>query len=236
MAFSFKTHPGDQLSRISCLSAVLSGILLALSFPKPGLSLLAWVAFVPLLKSTSEVSPRNALKLGLIAGFTAYTGIVYWLVIVMNSYGKLPLFVSIPLMLVMATYLALYIAGTVVLVRSGEMAGIGAGISFPLVWVGLEYVRSFALTGFPWASLGYSQYKILPLIQIADVSGVYGVSFLVALVNVAFLRAVMFFFGGVPLGKKAGTIFAAFVLMIVTVVYGFQRLTTPETEIGRAHV
>jgi len=59
----------------------------------------------------------------------------------------------------------------------------------PLVWAALEYVQSHAFTGFGWALLGYSQYKNLPLIQIADFSSVYGVSFVIMMVNVALYRA-----------------------------------------------
>lgn len=219
----------DSVPKLSFVLAFFSGLLLSLSFPKPGLSVLAWVAFVPLLMSVADATPRQAFKLGMVAGFTAYTGIVYWLVIVMNSYGKLPLFLSIPLMLVMAAYLAFYLAGSVALVKAGETAGIGVGLSFPVAWVGLEFVRSFALTGFPWASLGYSQYKILPIIQVADTFGVYGVSFLVIIANVALYRAFMVFFDGEPLSKGVWTVATALVLMIATLGYGFLRLTTPET-------
>ncbi|MBT0662929.1 apolipoprotein N-acyltransferase [Geobacter pelophilus] len=228
MLFTLK-RSNREIPMVSCLLAVLSGLLLALSFPKPGLSLLAWIALVPLLRSVDKATATQAFKLGLIAGIIAYAGIMYWLVIVMNSYGKLPLVVSVPLMLIMAAYLACYLAGSMALVRAGELIGIGAGFSLPLVWVGMEYVRSFALTGFPWASLGYSQYKILPLIQIADVVGVYGVSFLIVLVNVALFRALMFFGGGEQLKQRVWTIVTAVVLMIATVAYGFIRLTAPET-------
>ena len=71
------TPQSGSLTRTSCLLALLSGILLALSFPKPGLSLLAWVAFVPLFRAVAGSHPMQALKLGFIAGFSAYAGIVY---------------------------------------------------------------------------------------------------------------------------------------------------------------
>jgi apolipoprotein N-acyltransferase len=54
----------------------------------------------------------------------------------------------------------------------------------PCLWVSLEYLRSFFLTGFPWANLGYSQYLNLPFVQVADITGVYGLSFAILLVNV----------------------------------------------------
>ena len=65
-------------------------------------------------------------------------------------------------------------------------------ITMPLLWVALEYTRTFAFTGFPWALLGHSQYLRLHLIQIADLFGAYGVSFLIALSNTAVFCAIAF--------------------------------------------
>ena len=56
-------------------------------------------------------------------------------------------------------------------------------IAAPVLWVGLEYVRAYVLTGFPWYYLAHSQHRVLPLIQIADFAGALGVSLLIALVN-----------------------------------------------------
>ena len=55
----------------------------------------------------------------------------------------------------------------------------------PFIWVSLEYLRSFPSFGFPWFFIGHSQYINLSIIQIADITGVYGVSFLVVMVNAA---------------------------------------------------
>lgn len=170
------------------LLAVASGVMLALSFPKPAISALAWFAFVPLLTAAAGVYPKVALRLGFAAGFTAYAGILYWLNIVMTTYGKLPLAASGALYLVLAAYLALYPALVMWLVRRCEMRKISALCSFPVLWVAGELIRSYLLTGFPWANLGYSQYRTLPLIQISDLTGVYGVSFLVAFANVVMYR------------------------------------------------
>ena len=56
-------------------------------------------------------------------------------------------------------------------------------IWFPMVFVSLEFIRSFLFSGFPWELIGYSQFKRLNLIQLSDITGVYGISFLIALVN-----------------------------------------------------
>ncbi|HEY5973160.1 MAG TPA: apolipoprotein N-acyltransferase [Geobacteraceae bacterium] len=164
--------------------AILTGLLLALSFPQPGLSFLAWLAFVPLILACRDSNPQTAFRLGFLAGFVAYAVILYWLNIVMVTYGKLPLAVSVVLYLALCGYLALFWGGVMAANRLAELAGIPRGVTLPLLWVAGEFFRSFLLTGFPWASLGYSQFKILPLIQVADLTGVYGLSLLIMLANV----------------------------------------------------
>ncbi|HEY6006822.1 MAG TPA: apolipoprotein N-acyltransferase [Geobacteraceae bacterium] len=208
--------------------AILTGGLLALAFPKPELSILAWVAFVPLLLACGHRSPRQAFQLGFVSGLTAYGGLLYWLNIVMVTYGKLHWSVSVCLYVLLAAYLALYFGVIAFLVRRGEERGISPLFSFPLLWVGLEYFRSFFLSGFPWASLGYSQYRHLLLIQIVDLVGVYGVSLLIALVNVVLYRCIKGVAtrerDAVPL--KAATL--CIVLLALTLAYGYWRLRQPE--------
>ena len=218
----------NAVPRRDYILAALSGILLALSFPKPDISLLAWCAFVPLLLAIGRKSPAKAFRLGFVAGLTAYGGLLYWLNIVMVTYGKLHWSVSVCLYLTLAAYIALYVAGVAFFVRKGEVAGLSPLLSFPVMWVGLEYVRSFFLTGFPWASLGYSQYRLLPLIQIADITGVYGVSFLIAFANVVLYRLVK---GIVTRDArsypvKSGAILV--LLLVATIGYGTRQLRREE--------
>lgn len=158
--------------------------MLALSFPKPGLSILAWLAFLPLLYAVKDKSPQSSFKLGFLSGFVAYTAVFYWLNIVMTTYGKLPFLISCSLTLLMAAYLALFVAAAIGLTRFAEEHSIPPLFTLPFFWVALEYLRAHLLSGFPWALLGYSQYRTLPLIQTADITGVYGVSFLIILANI----------------------------------------------------
>ena len=210
------------------LLALVSGAMLALSFPKPGISPLAWVAFVPLFIAAAGVSPRLGLKLGFLAGLTAYGGILYWVNIVMTSYGKLHWTVSGTLYLALAAYLALYPGFILWLMRRSESRGVSALCSFPLLWVGGELIRSYLFTGFPWANLGYSLYRTLPLIQISDLTGVYGVSFLIAFANVVFYRIWVWLReknAPYPLGGLA----ILLVLLAATLGYGFSALNRAET-------
>jgi apolipoprotein N-acyltransferase len=210
------------------LFSILGGAFLALSFPKADISFLAWIAFVPLLLAIAKKTPARAFRLGFAFGLTAYVGIFYWLNIVMTHYGKLPWPLSFCLVMLLAAYLALYVGITTWLVRRGEIAGISPLLSFPVLWVGMEYLRSIVLTGCPWAILGCSQYRILPLIQIADITGVYGLSFLIALANVVFLRIIK---GAVMPGPSVyPSKSAAFLLLLIllTLGYGFMRLNSAD--------
>lgn len=231
MDYSRFRMPGfGSVPRRDYLLAAVSGGLLALSFPKVELSFLAWIAFVPLMMACGRKSAGKAARLGFVAGLAAYAGILYWINIVVTTYGKLPLPVSILVYLLLVCYLALFFALLCYLVRRAGERGVPIVLSFPLVWVGLEYLRSFLLTGFPWASLGYSQYRILPLIQVADLTGVYGISFLIALANVvAFLLLKRFARKGEE-GAYALRSFAVFALLLAAVLaYGYHRMREPET-------
>ena len=164
------------------LLAVLSGILLTASFPPLGLSFLAWFALVPLLISISNESPSKAFRLGFIAGTVHYLSLIYWIVIVLGRYGNLNIFLSSFACFLVCIYLALFIALFAILASSLNNTRFAA-LLMASFWIGLETVRTKYLIEFPWCLLGYTQYKNLHLIQIADILGVYGVSFLIVLIN-----------------------------------------------------
>jgi apolipoprotein N-acyltransferase len=90
--------------------------------------------------------------------------------------------------------------------------------------VGLEYVRAFALTGFPWASLGYSQYRLLHLIQVADLTGVYGIGFLIVFANVVLYRLLRSRFGSHPCRQPVAGMAVLALLVGGTLLYGSSRL------------
>jgi apolipoprotein N-acyltransferase len=167
------------------LLSLLSAILLVLSFPKYNLEPLAWFALVPLLYSLEGKSLLQGFILGFITGFISFVGIIYWIVFAMHTYGNVPFMVSVLILLLLVGYLSLFFGTFAFLSRYLQSRfGPYAIMLTPFLWVSLEYLRSFLLTGFPWANLGHSQYLNLPFIQIADVTGVYGLSFVILLVNV----------------------------------------------------
>jgi apolipoprotein N-acyltransferase len=131
----------------------------------------------------------KAFKLGLLAGCAHYLTLIYWIIFVLQHYGGLNIFVSILALILLSLYLALFPA-LFSLLYSFLGRGPFSAVKVSCLWVALEFVRGKALTGFPWCLLGYSQYNHLGLIQISDLTGVYGVSFLILLSNVLIFKLV----------------------------------------------
>jgi apolipoprotein N-acyltransferase len=180
----------------------LSGVLLALSFPKFGHPAVAFVALVPLLVALSGwtgrrvalpgVSTRRGFMLGLLAGFIHFAGTVYWTGATVSTFGGLPVFVAVIVAGLLALYMATYVALTgaigAILIRRFGTPGL---CLVPVVWVATEYLRGIVLGGFPWIPLGNTMVTLLPIAQLASVTGVFGLSLFVALVNAGFALAAM---------------------------------------------
>ena len=186
-----KTLNSEKINRHNIFFAASSGLLLTLACPKSGLFWLAWCALVPLLWALRNISPRNGFYLGFCSGLTHYLTLVYWLVPAIKNYGHLPLYLSLVVLFLLAAYLALYLAVfSTTVIRLGSTPVLFL-VLIPCLWVALEYLRSLLFTGFPWELLGHTQYQILPLVQLSDILGVYGVSFGIALGNAAICLGVL---------------------------------------------
>ena len=162
--------------------ALLSGVLLFLSFPSLGHPAFAWIALLPLLVTTANASsPLQAFRRGLLTGVVHFAGTIYWIPRVMEEFGGLPAAVSWAVHGLLVGYLALFPAlfavATWMLCRR---FGVAAILAAPAVWVTSELGRIYLFTGFPWELLGYSQASVLWVAQLASVVGVLGVSALVA--------------------------------------------------------
>ncbi len=218
--------------------AGLTGLLLPLCFPDFNLGWLAWMALVPLHVALDDSRTRHALRLGWLAGFLANVGIMSWVVTAMHQYGKMPLVASYPVMWLLAVYLGLFIgvyaAGCAWLAhRLPAWVPLGA----PCLWVALELVRTHALSGLPWMLLGYSQYQWLPVIQIADLTSIYGVSFLIVLVNVTLAELLLwarrrFYLRQAPAFPWPATA-AASLFLIASLAYGQAALSNEARPEGR---
>jgi len=141
---------------------------------------------IPFHVILSDLPSKRALWYGWLGGTIAFAGTMTWVITAMHQFGQVPKVVSTLLMLLLAIYLGLYVGiyawgYTKFYHQCPHLLCLGA----PALWVALEFVRTYAFSGLPWALLGYSQYQWLPVIQFADMTGVYGVSFLVVMGNVA---------------------------------------------------
>ena len=154
------------------LGVVLSAAAFSLAFPPVDAGSLAWVALVPLLLASHGRTARVAFGLGYAWGVLAYGAVLWWLV----TFGPA---VWLLAALFMAVFPALVMAA---IAWSGSERNF---LRIPVLWTAVEFLRSQGPLGFPWALLGESQHRALVVSQIASVTAVYGVSFLVVLVNAA---------------------------------------------------
>lgn len=173
------------------LPALLSAGLLALAMPgRVGWWPLLFVALVPLLLVTLNARPGRSAMAGFVCGLVTHLALLYWILIVLGRYGGLPLFLSLPGLVVLAAYMALYPAVFCALLsllagRSWHRERPVAALVWlaPVLWVGLDWLRSVLFTGFPWMDLGYGLYAQPQLIQAADLGGHHLVTFGVVLCN-----------------------------------------------------
>jgi apolipoprotein N-acyltransferase len=206
------------------LLSLLSGVLLIFSFPNLDLGFLAWFAFVPLLYAIHGKTPLRAFTLGFLTGLVSYLGIIYWIIVAVHMYGNVPLILSGIILLLLVGYLSLFTGVFGFLTRVVPLSsGIQTILFFPILWTALEYLRSFFLTGFPWAILGYSQHLNLPFIQMADITGPYGISFVILLVNTTLFWILR------QWTKKTFPIretVVTFVVLLSSMVYGYVKMGT----------
>lgn len=155
--------------------ATLSSTLLIISFPDYNLWLFAWAALVPLFFAVEGQKPLRAFAAAYFTGVLFFFGTVYWLI-----------HVTLPGMVAAILYLAVYfgIFGLIISPAVSCPSHLSLFV-IPSVWTALEYFRSHVFSGFGWNLLAHSQSHNLPMIQIADTVGSYGVSFLIVLVNTA---------------------------------------------------
>jgi apolipoprotein N-acyltransferase len=225
------------------IGILAAACLAVLAFPNFNLSLLAWVALVPLIFAIEHKTPRQAFFYGWLSGTLAYCGILFWLVVTFHA-ATLSLLLGLSCLIALSAYVGLYWgawAWFVIHLTSphspfGRPLPNGRGenednfnfspspvrekVGMRLIiasafWVVLEYIRTTLFSGFPWALLADSQVHHLPLLQIASITGVYGVSFLIVWGNLAIARALKGSFK--PLG--------AFVFVLLVVLgYGYLQL------------
>ncbi|MFZ0770186.1 MAG: apolipoprotein N-acyltransferase [Candidatus Sulfotelmatobacter sp.] len=215
--------PVRQIHYSAWLLVGLSSLLQVLIFPLPGLYVLSWVAFAPLIVAVLRARPAGALEvdgavhlqaatpgqaflLAYASGILWYAGTCYWIYDTMHQYGGLSWPLALLALFLFCLYLGLYHG------LFGLLLGLAAGpgrdnrrvlIAVPFLWVAVELART-RVTGFPWDLLGTAQVDNISLSRITTLTGVYGVSFEIMLVNVAVAAAFL-----VPRKKRNTLLLAA---------------------------
>jgi len=175
--------------RSGYLTAIVAGLMLASAFPNFSIAGFAWVAPALILLAARGKIGADSLRIGYVAGLTFWLASLVWLL-------KMPV-TGFPMLgwISLAAYLALYPAAWVWLVSyfkfhtsnwTGRSLWTLMGAA---AWVALEFLRGWLFSGFPWNYLGISQFKLIPLIQITQFTGVHGVSFLVVWFSLALFSA-----------------------------------------------
>jgi len=155
------------------LLCALTIVLLSVSFAPFDISLFAYIALVPWMLALSDGARRRwTLLWAWLAGLVFWAANLYWLWwITLLGYAALVL------------YLSAYWFVAAVVVRSAWRRNLPMWLAFPIVWTALEFARAHVISGFPWLFLAHSQYAQTRLIQVCDLTGQYGVTFFVAMVN-----------------------------------------------------
>jgi apolipoprotein N-acyltransferase len=183
--------PSSQRSFLAL--PLLSGIALWLSFPNVSWFWLAWLGLIPYLYFLIQVPTWSRLAIGhLLFSLAYFGGILYWIPQVLVTYGGLNWFLAAAVFLLLPLLLGALLFPFALLTRAAAVKSPRlALLCAPGFWLATELFRNFyPFGGFPWALLGYSQYPYSWISQVADISGVYLVSFMIVLVNSALLATV----------------------------------------------
>jgi apolipoprotein N-acyltransferase len=212
-----------QIHSSAWLLIVLSAVLQVLIFPLPGVYVLSWVALAPLIVALLRarpageleisgllrlrpVSPPQGFLLGYICGILWYAGTCYWVYDTMRKYGGLDAPAAALALVLFCCYLGLYhgLFGLLIaIVARSQRDCRRALVLAPFFWIAVELMRT-RVTGFPWNLLGTAQVDNSALCGITGITGVYGVSFEIALVNVALAAAFL-----IPREKRMSMLVAA---------------------------
>ena len=168
----------QQPAKKDILLACLSGILIIVSAPKLELTGCIWFAFVPLFFALREKTPRQAFWIGFVLGAIVSLGGAYWVVHTLQEFGHLSLWLAIPIFLIFCTFYNFHFAIFTYILKRFPLS-LPFIFWIPILFTAIEYLFPQI---FSW-HLGAVLYKKLWLIQTAELTGVYGMTFLIVLVN-----------------------------------------------------
>jgi apolipoprotein N-acyltransferase len=207
----------------SLILSAAGGLILSVAFPTLNLDLLAWLAFIPLLAALERERflPRAAIC-GFFFGLAFFAVDLRWIIQTMVIHGKFHPFTATLIFVSMICALALLPALFSVVCVFLDNRGFNLLLVAPVAWSSLEYIRTYVFTGFPWDLVAYSQAHRLALTQICDLTGVYGLSFLIVMVNVGLFSFMKFVVDRD--WKRLSRLLIAFGCLGMVLIYGTVRL------------
>jgi apolipoprotein N-acyltransferase len=198
--------------------SLAGAFLLWAAFPPWGWSLLAWVAPVPwfMLAGDEKLAARRPY------GVLWAVGFLHWLLLLQGV--RLAHWATYFGWVALAAYLAIYLPLFFAVTRTAvHRLNVPLIVAAPVAWTGLEFARGYVATGFSLALLGHTQVKWTPLIQISDLLGAYGVSFLVALIAACLASCIPH----APRGWRLWPLAPAALALAAALGYGAQRTWQP---------
>ena len=210
--------------------STVSALLCTAAFPNIDLWPLAWLGLVPLLYVLASIPLKRSFLLGAVFGFFYMIGLAYWVFNALYFYTSVGFLVSLLfVVLVIGLGMGLYYGLFGLLAAKFLQSGLPFYFKALLTasaWVGVEYLRAHLFTGVPWDLFGHSQYSWLSLIQIADITGVYGISFLLVFVNCSIYLAGTTY---PDVRAAVSRIIAPIIILSCVLLYGAFRLHQLET-------
>ena len=187
ISFEVVRHPAGRV-----LLGLLSGLALAFAFPSHHVPLLAWLSVAALMVASLGARPRRAALCGFLHGAVFYTATLPWISTVMRVHGGLPVAPAAGVLVLIVAAASLFTATFALLISwLGRSSVTHACLAAPFLWVVLEFGRThLPHIGFPWNLLGYAASSNLALLQLAPLTGIYGLSFLIAGYNSLFAWAI----------------------------------------------
>lgn len=210
------------------LLLIVSGACLVLAFPPVGLVPVAFVALVPLfyvLRKSRRDGFWNGFRPGFVAGVSFFLPLLYWLVFLASDQMNNPVVMTGPLILLVilqSLYWGFFTA-SVCLVDGRTL--LPRVVVLPVLWVAFEQLRSLGVIGFTWGAVGYTAVPATSAIQFASITGLFGVSLWVVLVNVLVLELVTG-------RKRARAKYALLLLVVLAVPFAHGALAMREEPTG----
>ncbi len=185
-------------------------VLYLLPFFYPAMWITALLALWPMIEMARASRPGAAFLRGYLLGLALFIAGLYWV-------GHVSVFGLVLLSAIIALYIAIFCW---LVARYHGRFRAPFVVAVPALWVAIEFARCNLISPFPWLILGHSQHACLPMIQIADLAGVYGVSFVCALAAAAAAEC--------RRGKRAALkqCLAAFAVLVLVLGYGVWRIQT----------